>query len=583
MGLCLHEGDSQAKSVLDAFMVELTKCVSNSTSLFAVTSDTTGNMNRFGILLESLKVMHPYCTDHVVACSCKLLYDDKTYKDTGLNDLGDPAACVKRARKLVQHFSKSTQAMEKLKAVQKFWNADKLMYPLPDYIAVEEDNLFADMPELVPREGGGVQIPCLSDNVGDPMFRPRSGAPLKLLQDVKTRWWSTYRMINRLLELKSSVVRVSQSMGENGDNNPQYVECDHYLTDHQWNLLEALNYVLHAIYKCMKLVEGDRYVTASWVPVQIEMVRKRLWEGSQDQYTKPSKRGGPGTVIKNPPLVQKICKPILEDIEHRWKVGNNTKIWNDGVRRGFMNRQEGIHPCFIIAMCLDPRFKELKTAETGVKDVEREDIWKKVFELMVQEKSSVRTNNKNNTTTIGEEDNMEDNTGNNEGQAANVDDGNGNNLSEDLISSLFDEDDDFNAPPPPAAFLDQANNASSNNTIEEVCELELRLYRKEDTVPKFYRKADSDKIIWTNILGWWQLKEGAYPTLASLAKKFLAIEATSAASERLFSTAGRVITRDRNRLDPNTVGQILYVKSNLDWYETYLKEHRFDEILNIKY
>ena len=53
--------------------------------------------------------------------------------------------------------------------------------------------------------------------------------------------------------------------------------------------------------------------------------------------------------------------------------------------------------------------------------------------------------------------------------------------------------------------------------------------------------------------------------------------------ERLFSIARRVITRDRNRLDPNTVGQILYIKSNLDWYETYLKEHRFDEILNIKY
>ena len=102
-----------------------------------------------------------------------------------------------------------------------------------------------------------------------------------------------------------------------------------------------------------------------------------------------------------------------------------------------MNRQEGIHPCFIIAMCLDPRFKELKTAETGVKDVEREDIWKKVFELMVQEKSSVRTNNKNNTTTIGEEDNMEDNTGNNEGQAANVDDGNGNNVSDDFSVSSF--------------------------------------------------------------------------------------------------------------------------------------------------
>ena len=57
--------------------------------------------------------------------------------------------------------------MEKLKAVQKFWNAaDKLIYPVPDCIAIEEDNLFADMPELVPREGGGVQIPRLSNNVG---------------------------------------------------------------------------------------------------------------------------------------------------------------------------------------------------------------------------------------------------------------------------------------------------------------------------------------------------------------------------------------------------------------------------------
>ena len=56
--------------------------------------------------------------------------------------------------------------MEKLKAVQKFWNTDNLIYSVPDYIAIEEDNLFADMPELVPREGGGVQIPRLSNNVG---------------------------------------------------------------------------------------------------------------------------------------------------------------------------------------------------------------------------------------------------------------------------------------------------------------------------------------------------------------------------------------------------------------------------------
>ena len=57
-------------------------------------------------------------------------------------------------------------------------------------------------------------------------------------------------------------------MGENClDKNPQYVEFEYYLADLHWNILEALNYVLHVIYKCMKMVEGDWYVTSSWASV----------------------------------------------------------------------------------------------------------------------------------------------------------------------------------------------------------------------------------------------------------------------------------------------------------------------------
>lgn len=41
---------------------------------------------------------------------------------------------------------------------------------------------------------------------------------------------------------------------------------------------------------------------------------------------------------------------------------------------------------------------------------------------------------------------------------------------------------------------------------------------------------------------WWKSREGKYPTLGVLAKKYLAIPATSTSSERLFSAAGNIVT-----------------------------------------
>ena len=50
---------------------------------------------------------------------------------------------------------------------------------------------------------------------------------------------------------------------------------------------------------------------------------------------------------------------MLKDFEKRWGVGGEP-VFNEIVVRGFMNRQLGVHPCFVIAMCLDPRFKHQK-------------------------------------------------------------------------------------------------------------------------------------------------------------------------------------------------------------------------------
>ena len=63
-------------------------------------------------------------------------------------------------------------------------------------------------------------------------------------------------------------------------------------------------------------------------------------------------------------------------------------------------------------------------------------------------------------------------------------------------------------------------------------------------------------------LVWWRVHEKSYPTVAKLAKKYLAVPATEVASERIFSTAGNTVTKKRASLDPDTVDQIVFLNKN---------------------
>lgn len=64
-----------------------------------------------------------------------------------------------------------------------------------------------------------------------------------------------------------------------------------------------------------------------------------------------------------------------------------------------------------------------------------------------------------------------------------------------------------------------------------------------------------------NVLEWWDHHVTEYPRLSQFAKKILAIPASSAASERVFSAAGNLITEKRNRLGPKSVNNILFLNS----------------------
>ncbi|KAM3871381.1 E3 SUMO-protein ligase ZBED1-like [Diretmus argenteus] len=64
-------------------------------------------------------------------------------------------------------------------------------------------------------------------------------------------------------------------------------------------------------------------------------------------------------------------------------------------------------------------------------------------------------------------------------------------------------------------------------------------------------------------LSWWKEHE-CYPFLAKLAKRYLCIPGTSVSAERVFSTAGDIVTAQRSTLTSEHVDQLLFLSKNAD-------------------
>ena len=67
----------------------------------------------------------------------------------------------------------------------------------------------------------------------------------------------------------------------------------------------------------------------------------------------------------------------------------------------------------------------------------------------------------------------------------------------------------------------------------------------------------------SNPLVWWKQYAARFPCLAQVARRYLAMPATSAPVERLFSVAGQVVTATRNRLHPETVTLLVFLHEAL--------------------
>ena len=52
-----------------------------------------------------------------------------------------------------------------------------------------------------------------------------------------------------------------------------------------------------------------------------------------------------------------------------------------------------------------------------------------------------------------------------------------------------------------------------------------------------------------------------------MAKIYLAVQPSSAPSERIFSVASRLLSAKRTAMDPEFAGKVFFVSENWDWFE----------------
>jgi hypothetical protein len=102
-------------------------------------------------------------------------------------------------------------------------------------------------------------------------------------------------------------------------------------------------------------------------------------------------------------------------------------------------------------------------------------------------------------------------------------------------------------------FLQQASGADANN--------------EKDKLEKYLLQPPCGMDVYP--LDWWKANESTYPTLALMARDYLAAQATSVACERIFSAGRDLITPTRCRLSQERVSRMMLLKH---WWKNHSTE-----------
>ncbi|XP_067010494.2 E3 SUMO-protein ligase ZBED1 isoform X1 [Anabrus simplex] len=297
----------------------------------------------------------------------------------------------------------------------------------------------------------------------------------KLIQEVETRWNSTFSMFSRLHEQKQCIA-VTLSC---------FAHAPECLNPEEWEIVSRVLSLLSPLESLTCELSSEKYVSLS----KVIPMSKALHGAFHQPHT--SKSCDP---------VEKLEDNLLQQIQTRFALVEDVKH-------------------MALATLLDPRFKNLgfKSKEKAKEHV---GLLTKLCTTILKEEQSSQTD----LSCWPLEDHQRPST------------------SESPIlttaSSLWKSFD----------CEVQQHNDKHSATSDAI--LEVQSYMGEVLLPRS-----------ANPLDYWKKNEGRYPSLALLAKRYLSV-ATSVPAERIFSKAGLILSRQRNRLSGSMVDKIVFLNTN---------------------
>lgn len=370
-----------------------------------------------------------------------------------------------------------------------------------------------------------------SQAMGKLLSKQPSGRAVKPIQDVATRWWSTFSMVERLIRLKTYLALLEEE-GE--------LECN--LSAEQWEIITDLKFLLQPFMITQRLLEGEAYVTVSLIPYMIYKIRKGLHLAVTNVHSSQH------IVVTGRKMLQKMIELFGSGYEGTVADENQT----EGARR----RPKGIPLLVLMASLLDPRMK----GGVGIPYQDREQIWETIRNEIIH---------------IALED---ENAGVDpiEQPPLNEEDQPQRHMRQlqynDAIDHMFDELNEH--------YLEEQVRRIDNNNgpiqeealaVERIinnANAEITLYKGEPCLP--LQDANG---IFTCPLQWWHSNHRKYKMLSQLALRILCIPATSAPAERVFSVAGLTIAKDRARLAPQTANELIFLHEAVPALQKYRESH----------
>ena len=110
-------------------------------------------------------------------------------------------------------------------------------------------------------------------------------------------------------------------------------------------------------------------------------------------------------------------------------------------------------------------------------------------------------------------------------------------------------------------------------TVTAIGKAEVARWNAEPGIVRM-KLLPSRKLEVQNPLSWWRDNETRFPCLARIARELLAIPATTAPCERLFSVAGLTIANDRASLTPELAGDLIFLHDSTTLVNAYYADQQ---------